>query len=755
MSAGSSLTVLVIGGGAREHALAHSIQLSPRCKRLLVTPGNGGTPGERFDIASDDVTGIVALCTREHVDLVVVGPEVALAAGVADALALAGVRCFGPTLNVAQLEISKSFARQVAALLTIPGPRFASFIAGDTRGALAWWRDLGRDVVVKQSGLAAGKGVVVPESPEETSSAIVDALAHGDIVIEERLHGVECSLIAFSDGLTSVPLPLAQDHKRVGEGDTGPNTGGMGAYAPALVGYSAEELNVRFIQPVITHFASLGTPYVGMLYAGIMVTDDGPRLLEFNCRFGDPEAQVLLPLLDSDLLEIIVTCTDGKLRDDDVQIRPLYSLGVVVASAKYPNAGDFGMPIDHLGNTTESSMVFHGGTDIVDGNLVTHGGRIVTCVGRGATLGEARTHAYEYASAVAFPGAYFRRDIGWRAKGASITSYAATGVDIDEGTRAVKLMKASVEQTATTDVLRGVGAFGGALDVSFLKEFDEPVLVASTDGVGTKVELAARTGRVRGTGIDIVHHCINDVLVQRATPLFFLDYLASSHVDAERVAAVVDGMSYACAAAGCVLLGGETAEMPGVYVEGAFDIAGTLVGVAERRNLLPRPDIAAGDVLIGVASNGPHTNGYSLLRKIFEWIPLDAIPYPLTRSLADSLLEPHRNYLPVLSKALDTECVKALIHITGGGLPDNLPRVLPEGVGAEVVLGSWPMPPLFQLVRQLTTMKNDELYRTLNMGIGMVIVVRPDEVAKVRDAIDEPTWLIGQLIHGPRTVTLR
>jgi phosphoribosylamine--glycine ligase/phosphoribosylaminoimidazole synthetase len=720
-----------------------------------VTPGNGGIPGQRFDIAADDVVEIIALCVREQVDLVVVGPEIALAAGIADALTVAGVPCFGPTFDVAQLELSKSFARQVATTLKIPGPRYATFNPGGTSEALGWWRELGVDIVVKQSGLAAGKGVVVPETPDETVVAIAESLALGDIVIEERLVGSECSLIAFCDGHTSVSLPLAQDHKRIGEGDTGPNTGGMGAYAPVSIGYSTEDLNAKFIQPVIAHFASLGTPYVGLLYAGLMITADGPRLLEFNCRFGDPEAQVLLPLLDADLLEIIIACTEGKLDAGQVKVLPLHALGVVVSSARYPGANSPSTPIVHLADSTESAPIFHGATDITDSRLVTNGGRIVTCVGIGATLAEARTLAYQNANTVKFSGAYFRRDIGWRSVGASITSYAATGVDIDEGARAVSLMKTSIEQTSNDQVLRGVGAFGGALDVSFLKEFDEPVLVASTDGVGTKVELAARTGRVRGTGIDIVHHCINDVLVQRATPLFFLDYLASSHIDAERVAEVVDGMSFACAAAGCVLLGGETAEMPGVYIEGAFDIAGTLVGVAERRNLLPRSDISAGDVLIGVASNGPHTNGYSLLRKIFEWIPLDATPYPLTRCLADTLLEPHRNYLPVLSKALDTECVKALVHITGGGLPDNLPRVLPEGVGAEVTLGTWPMPPLFQLVRQLTTMDNVELYRTLNMGIGMVIIVDPLEATEVRNAIDEPTWIIGRLTHGARTVILR
>ena len=399
--------------------------------------------------------------------------------------------------------------------------------------------------------------------------------------------------------------------------------------------------------------------------------------------------------------------------------------------------------------------VFHGGTELQNGNLVTAGGRVLTCVGFGATLEEARTHAYSTAMRISFDGMQLRRDIAWRAPGATIKSYASTGVNIDEGTRAVDLIKTSVAKTSTAQVLRGVGAFGGALDVSFLKEFDHPVLVGSTDGVGTKVELAARTGRIRGTGHDIVNHCINDVLVQRAYPLFFLDYLASSKIDAEMVAEVVGGMADACAAADCVLLGGETAEMPGVYAPGAFDIAGTLVGVAERDQLLPLNTIAAGDVLIGVASNGPHTNGYSYLRKLFAWIPMESQPVPLDRPLVEALLEPHRNYLPVLRQALDSERVKALVHITGGGLPDNMPRVLPPGVGANIALGSWPMPPLFQLVQQLSSLDTDELYRTLNMGIGMVIITDPAHADQVRALIDEETWIIGNLTSDHQTVRLQ
>ena len=750
-----ALNILVVGSGAREHALATKISESPRCANLHVTPGNAGTPGTRHNVVATDINGIIALCNTNRVSLVVIGPEAPLAAGLVDALHAAGIAAFGPTQALARLESDKSYAREVAQLLNLPGPHCATFKQGDETSALAWYTQFGADIVVKQSGLAGGKGVVVPNSANETTTAIREAIALGDVVLEERLFGTECSLIALSDGSTSVAFPLAQDHKRIGEGDTGLNTGGMGAYAPAPVAFSADELHAMFITPVINHFSSAGTPFIGALFAGIMLTKDGPRLLEYNCRFGDPEAQVLLSLLASDIVELLLACTNGSLTSNHLAIRDGSALAVVLAAHNYPHPPRTGDIITNLPTTNPMSSVFHGGTEVVNGQLVTAGGRVLTCVGVGQTLDEARTHAYATASRISFDGVQLRRDIAWRAPGATITSYASTGVNIDEGTRAVDLIKASVAKTATSHVLRGVGAFGGALDVSFLKEFDHPVLVGSTDGVGTKVELAARTGRIRGTGHDIVNHCVNDVLVQRAYPLFFLDYLASSHLNADNVAEVVGGMADACAAAGCVLLGGETAEMPGVYVDGAFDIAGTLVGVAEREQLLPLPTIAAGDVLIGVASNGPHTNGYSYLRKLLAWIPMESQPVPLDRPLVEALLEPHRNYLPVLKDALNTEHVKALVHITGGGLPENMPRVLPEGIGAIINLGSWPMPPLFQLVSELSTLDTDELYRTLNMGVGMVVIVAPEHVTAVQHSINEETWIIGELTRDHNKVQLK
>ncbi|MEJ7800513.1 MAG: phosphoribosylformylglycinamidine cyclo-ligase, partial [Ilumatobacter sp.] len=300
--------------------------------------------------------------------------------------------------------------------------------------------------------------------------------------------------------------------------------------------------------------------------------------------------------------------------------------------------------------------------------------------------------------------------------------------------------------------------FGGVMSARRIMEMNDPVLVASADGVGTKVELAARLGRVRGVGTDIVNHCIDDVLVQSAKPLFFLDYIAASELDADLVSEVVTGMAEACEASGCVLLGGETAEMPGVYMPGSFDVAGTLVGIAERAELLPRDDVMPGDVLIGVASSGPHTNGFSFLRKLFDWVPMDVTPPGFDRSLGEALLEPHRSYLGVLEAALATGRIKALAHITGGGLPENLPRVLPDGVDAEIALGSWPRGPLFELIAELATgVDTHELHRMLNMGIGMVIVCAPGDASAIRDEIAEDTWQIGTLVAGragSRTVHL-
>ena len=740
------MRILILGGGGREAALAWSCRRSGHEVRLAAGLG---------------------AASPHDTDLVIPGPEAALVDGAADECARRGIACFGPSADLARIESSKGFARQLAADLGIPGPAFARFDPASSSSvvddARAWWTQLGTDVVVKLDGLAAGKGVVVPDSRGETDAAIVDAAVSGAFVLEERITGPECSLLALCDGTTAVALPLAQDHKRIGEGDTGPNTGGMGAYAPAPIAHDPDALLGTFVQPVLDHFAAAGSPYVGVIYAGLMLTADGPRLIEYNARFGDPETQAVLPLVETDIAEVLLAACRGDVTSVPLVTRSRSAVTVVAAAPGYPAMPVSGAPIidrvvdEEAFNIANDGLALRFDAGVADGAVA--GGRVLAVTGIGQDLAEARRIAYTRMAAIEFTGMQVRRDIAWRAPGASLASYADAGVDIDEGTRAVDEMRAAVESThdvgSGRGVLQGVGSFGGVFSAAAITELADPVLVASTDGVGTKVELAARLGRVRGVGADIVNHCIGDVLVQNARPLFFLDYIAASVLDADLVAEIVTGMAEACRAAHCAVLGGETAEMPGVYRDGAFDIAGTLIGVADRAQLLPRTDVAAGDVLVGVASSGPHTNGYSLLRKVFEWAPMDTPVAGMDRSLGDALLEPHRNYLDPLRPALDTGHVKALAQITGGGLPENLPRVLPDGVGAEVELGSWPMPPLFRLVRELTPqMSTDELYRTLNMGVGMVVVCSREYADAVQAAIPETTWRIGRLVSGDRSVSL-
>ncbi len=310
-----------------------------------------------------------------------------------------------------------------------------------------------------------------------------------------------------------------------------------------------------------------------------------------------------------------------------------------------------------------------------------------------------------------------------RPGGNAAATYRAAGVDIDAGNRAVALLAESVASTRTPEVLTAPGGFGGMYDAAGLDA--ESVLVASTDGVGTKAELAGRYGRWRGIGVDLVNHCIGDVVVHGARPLFFLDYIAMATLVPEIVAEIVSGMADACRAAGCALLGGETAEMPGTYVPGAIDVAGTIVGVANKDRLQPRPEaIRAGDALVGVASSGPHTNGYSLIRQLLEGRHEAAAD----GGLIDALLAPHRSYLPAVAAFSEAGVEpKALAHITGGGFFDNLPRVLPPHLGARVDLGSWPVPQLFATLVDWGGLADAEAFRVWNMGVGLVVIVEEAE----------------------------
>lgn len=326
-------------------------------------------------------------------------------------------------------------------------------------------------------------------------------------------------------------------------------------------------------------------------------------------------------------------------------------------------------------------------------------------------------------------------------------TYRDAGVDIAAGTRAIDLMKDAVRSTYGPEVLLGIGAFGGLFDISALKGLAAPVLVASTDGVGTKTKIAATLDRYDTIGHDIVNHCINDILVQGARPLFFLDYIASSQLDPAMVATVVGGCAAACRAAGCALLGGETAEMPGVYAAGEFDLVGTIVGVVDRPAIIDGTTITPGDAVIGLASVGLHTNGFSLARRVLAGWDLAAIVPELGRPLGDALLVPHRSYLPEIGKLWAAGiAVKGLAHITGGGLIDNPPRILPEGVALRLRMGSWPVSPLFQLIQRTGNIDLLEMAHVFNLGLGMLAIVPPEQAAAALAVLGTDAWQVGDTV---------
>lgn len=422
------MKVLVIGSGGREHALAWKLAQSPRVSEVLVAPGNAGTATEEgcrnVAVSATDIDGLLALVATEGVAVTVVGPEAPLVAGVVDRFRDAGLRIFGPTAAAAQLEGSKAYAKDFLARHKIPTAHYA--VHTHVEEALEYVREKGAPIVIKADGLAAGKGVIVAMTLAEAEAAITDMLADyafgaagARVVIEEFLDGEEASFISMVDGRTALPMATSQDHKRVFDGDTGPNTGGMGAYSPAPV--VTPEVHARVmrevVEPTVRGMIADGIPFTGFLYAGLMIDKAGaPKVIEFNVRFGDPETQPVMLRLQSDLLDLVEAAIDARLHETQAQWDPRPSLGVVMAAERYPDAPRTGDPISTWDvPTPEDSKVFHAGTKLVDGQVVTAGGRVLCVCALGASVAEAQHRAYEAVAGISWHGEFHRHDIGWRA----------------------------------------------------------------------------------------------------------------------------------------------------------------------------------------------------------------------------------------------------------------------------------------------------------------------------------------------------
>ena len=773
-----SLRILLIGNGGREHALAWKLSQSPKVASIIAVPGNGGTAGlpkvtNNTTVAADDYPALVELALKEGINLVVPGPEAPLVDGVEGYFRDARIPVFGPSKEAAAMEGSKTFSKDFMKKHNIPTAAYENF--SDYEKASEYLKTIKHNVVIKATGLAAGKGVIIPETQEEAQQGLKEIMldkafgsAGSEVVIEEFLTGDELSILSFCDGTTIKSLPPAQDHKRIGEGDTGLNTGGMGCYAPTKI--ATPELIARIereiLQPTIDGMAKDGFPFKGCLFTGLMIGPDGtPKVLEYNVRFGDPETQTVLPLLESDLADIMVACSAAGplLEHVPVKIANKFSTTVVVAAPGYPNSYPKNIPMQVSTPTDQDITIFHAGTTLsADGALLSSGGRIIAATAVGDSLRAAVDKAYTGVNLIKFDGMYFRKDIAHRAfrqessTASNKLTYAQSGVSIDAGNTLVERIKKAVSLTRRPGADAIIGGFGGEVDLAQAGHPSAPIIVGAIDGVGTKLIIAQSMNKHDTVGIDLVAMNVNDLVVQGAEPFMFLDYYGCSKLDVNVAASFVEGVATGCKEAGCALVGGETAEMPDLYTGDDYDAAGAAIGVMRAEQRLPRKgDMQPGDVLIGMGSSGVHSNGFSLVRRVVAQRGLKYTdPAPWVggegKSVGESLLTPTKIYVKSLLKVLGDEKfgkgVKGMAHITGGGLTENVPRMLPDSLAAEIEIGSWEVPGVFRWMRESVEPK--EMARTFNNGVGMVLAVEEGMVEGVKVLLEgegEKVWVIGRL----------
>ena len=544
----------------------------------------------------------------------------------------------------------------------------------------------------------------------------------------------------------------------------------MGAYAPAPIATPAlvEEIHRSALQPTIDAMRKHeGHPFVGLLFTGFMITKDGPKVLEYNVRFGDPETQTLLPLIsvETDLAEILVACVEGRLDGVDINIQTEHSATVVAAAGGYPGSYKKGdkISIDSTRKSGKTDLIFHAGTVLKDEILSTAGGRVLATTSTANSLQQALAQAYDIMASIDWPGKYHRRDIGHRAlesqpqefhrqDGLSMT-YAAAGVSISSGNELVNRIKPLVKSTARPGASAELGGFGGGFDLYEAGYKETPRLITGTDGVGTKLKIAQAVGKHDTIGVDLLAMNANDLIVSGAEPLFFTDVYSCGQLDVNVAFQFVKGVCDGCREAGCALVGGETAEMADLFRPGEYDLVGACTGAIARnsKELPNKPSMKGGDVLVALPSSGCHSNGFSLIRKIIEKTGLrysDKAPWNAQVAIGESLLTPTRIYVKPLLKVINKGLIKGMEHIKGGGLVENVPRMLPPELAAELDAATWHCPDVLRWLKQAGNLSDEEFSRVFNTGLGMVLVVDEnvaDEVVLLLNENRENPVKVGRL----------
>lgn len=747
------MNILVIGSGGREHAIVKAFHKNlskhPDIERIVcfgptINPGID-VLAKSYSVDVCDGDAIEALIRKEKllkkIRFAIIGPEAPLEAGIADLLHNMNIPSVGPYREFAKLETSKLYCRNILNQYQNTyqvNPDYTE--VKDLKQAELFIQRYSEKFVIKEDGLRSGKGVMVCgdhfNTDEEGLAICKDLLERNvDFLLEEKLIGQEFSLMSFSDGLGHFShMPPVQDFKRAYENNLGPNTGGMGSIImenntlPFLTMDDikfAQNINQSVVIQLYCTMTRLYS-YRGILYGSFIKTKNGKiKVIEYNCRFGDPECINLLHLLKNDFIQVCLDTVYGKL-GYPLEFGPSACVCKYMVPVGYPKKPSKNFDI-YFSNDFDFSNVIYGSVSKDGDHLYQKGSRTLAYVGTGHTLLEAAEKVNRQLDKV-HGRLFYRKDIGLH----RASKYELAGVDIDKGNTIVAQIQQHVQSTYNKHVIGQHGAFNGmyALD-------NDTVLVSSTDGVGTKSTFARNQMGDNGfllLGYDIVHHSINDILVSGATPLFFLDYFASSDIKTNEIKKFVEGVAFACKQNNCVLIGGETAEMPGIYREDKVDLVGTIVGKVERKEIIdPKKQIKEGDIVIGLPSSGLHTNGYSLVRKIME-----NITETVDEDIYRDLLFSHRCYLNEITLLKNAEVdIHGLCHITGGGLIDNPVRILPDNLSMELEQNSWKFPRIFSWLMEKGKISYDEMLKVFNCGIGMLIIIPQSSYDQLHRAFED------------------